>query len=52
MTEFYNFLSENSIYIVLLIVLSIWIGIFIFTNNIDKKLKSFDKLLNEDYADE
>jgi len=52
MTDFYNFLSDNSIYIVLLIVLSIWVGIFIFTNSIDKRLKSFDKILEEDNTNE
>jgi len=41
----YNFLSQNSIYIVLFIVLTIWFGIFFFLNNTDKRLKLIENEL-------
>lgn len=40
---FLGFLESNSIYIVMFIVLVIWIGIFIFLNNTDKRLKAIEK---------
>jgi len=42
-----SFLSNNSIYIVMLIVLVIWLGIFIFLWNTDKRLKQIEKELKE-----
>ena len=47
MEGIYNFLSQNSIYIVLFIVLTIWFGIFIFLFNTDKRLKSIENELKE-----
>lgn len=52
MEGFYSFLSENDIYIVLFIVLTIWIGIFIFLNSTDKRLKEIEKELKENQKDE
>lgn len=42
-----NFMSENSIYIVLVITLIVWFGIFIFLLNTDKRLKSIEQELKE-----
>ncbi|MDP4173758.1 MAG: CcmD family protein [Bacteroidota bacterium] len=38
-----KFLESNSIYIVLLIVLVVWAGIFLFLNNLDKRIKQIEK---------
>jgi CcmD family protein len=38
-----GFLEKNAIYIVMLIVLVIWLGIFLFVNNTDKRLKAIEK---------
>jgi CcmD family protein len=43
----YNFLENNSIYIVLVIVLIVWFGIFIYINKTDKRLKEIEKELKE-----
>ncbi|KAB2845616.1 MAG: CcmD family protein [Melioribacteraceae bacterium] len=43
----YSFLSENSIFIVLFIVLVVWGGIFFFLFNTDKRLKAIEKELKE-----
>ncbi len=44
---FLEFLEKNSIYIVLFIVLVVWVGIFIFLLNTDKRLKAIEKELKE-----
>jgi len=41
----YEFLDKQSIYIVLFIVLVVWLGIFIFLWNTDKRLKDIEKEL-------
>lgn len=38
-----QFLSDNSIYIVLIIVLLVWGGIFFFLLSIDKRIKTIQK---------
>jgi CcmD family protein len=38
-----GFLENNSIYIVMFIVLVVWLGIFLFLNNTDKRLKTIEK---------
>ncbi|MCF6270550.1 MAG: CcmD family protein [Melioribacteraceae bacterium] len=43
-----NFLHENAIYIVLIITLIIWTGIFLFLLSTDKRLKEIEKELKED----
>jgi CcmD family protein len=43
----YAFLEKNSIYIVMLIVLVIWLGIYLFLWKTDKRLKSIEKELKE-----
>lgn len=42
-----NFLEQNSVYIVMLIVLVVWIGIFFFIWNTEKKLSDIEKELKE-----
>jgi len=42
-----EFLSDNSIYIVFLIILVIWLGIFFFMNSMDKRLKEIKKEVEE-----
>jgi CcmD family protein len=41
----YEFLNNNSIYIVLFIVLVVWAGIFVFLWNTDKRLKKIEEEL-------
>ncbi|MBI9072754.1 MAG: CcmD family protein [Melioribacteraceae bacterium] len=49
---FYTFLENNSIYIVLLIVLVVWAGIFLFLNKTDKRLKSIELELEGEKSNE
>ncbi len=42
MTSLYDFLETNAMYVVLLIVLIIWIGIFAYIWNLDKKVKKIE----------
>jgi len=37
-----TFLENNSLYIVLFIVLTIWVGIFSYLNVLDKRLKTIE----------
>lgn len=46
MEGFYNFLSSNAIFIVMIIVLIVWIGIFTFLYNLDKRMKGIEKQIN------
>lgn len=43
----FGFLEKNSIYIVMFIVLVVWLGIFIFVQNTDKRLKAIEKELEK-----
>jgi len=43
-----EFLSKNAIYIVLIIVLIVWMGIFLFMFNLDKRIKLIEKEMNGD----
>lgn len=38
-----EFLSQNSLYIVLIVVLVVWLGIFAYLNRIDSKLKALEQ---------
>jgi CcmD family protein len=40
MGSLYNFLNDHSLYVVLIIVLVIWAGIFIYLYRLDKKVTS------------
>ncbi|MCK6604795.1 MAG: CcmD family protein [Ignavibacteriaceae bacterium] len=42
-----DFLSNNSLYIVMIIVLITWTGIFTFLMGLDKRLKKLQKELKE-----
>ena len=46
MSSLYDFLENNSMYIVMLIVLIIWIGIFGYMWSLDKKVKKLEKNKN------
>jgi CcmD family protein len=39
----YQFLQNNAIYIVMIIVLIVWTGIFFYLFNLDKRIKNFEK---------
>jgi len=41
-----SFLSNNSIYIVMIIVLIVWGGIFFFLLSLDKRIKNVEQELN------
>ena len=43
MNSLYEFLETNSMYVVLLIVLIIWIGIFAYLWGLDKKVKKMER---------
>ncbi len=38
----YEFLEQNSIYVVMLIVLMIWAGLFVYLFRIDRKIKELE----------
>ena len=48
MDGLYQFLHDNAIYIVTFIVLVVWVGIFFYLNNLDKRMKSIEKDLKGD----
>jgi CcmD family protein len=43
MDTFYKFLEQNSMYVVLIILLVIWIGIYFYIHNIDKRLRKLEQ---------
>jgi CcmD family protein len=45
----YQFLEANAIYIVLTIVLIVWIGIFLYLLNLDKRIKNVEKEITEKF---
>ena len=48
MNGLFDFLNNNAIYIVMIIVLIVWTGIFFYLNNLDKRIKSVEKEINGD----
>ncbi len=48
MQQLYNFLNNNSIYIVMIIVLIVWAGVFLYLYNLDKRIKGIEKEINGD----
>jgi len=44
----YNFLQNNAIYIVMIIVLIVWTGIFFYLFTLDKRIKNVEKELSGD----
>lgn len=43
MEGLYQFLQNNAIYIVMIIVLIVWTGIFFYLLNLDKRIKNIEK---------
>ncbi len=48
MQGLYEFLNKNAIFIVMIIVLIVWTGIFLYLYNLDKRIKSVEKEMNGD----
>ncbi len=42
-----EFLEKNAIYIVMIIVLIVWVGIFFYLWNLDKRIKNVEKEIGE-----
>lgn len=42
-----EFLEKNAIYIVMIIVLIIWVGIFLYLVNLDKRIKNVEKEIGD-----
>jgi len=42
-----EFLEKNAIYIVMISVLIVWIGIFLYLLNLDKRIKNVEKEIGE-----
>jgi len=47
-----EFLIQNSLYVVLIIVLIIWSGIFVYLLRLDKKLTELEKIVAEKEREE
>lgn len=47
-----QFLSDNAIYIVMIIVLIVWTGIFFYLFGMDKRLKNIEKEIKKEVNDE
>lgn len=43
-----KFLSQNAIYIVMIIVLIVWVGIFSYMLSLDKRIKKVEKEMSGD----
>jgi CcmD family protein len=44
----YEILDKNAIYVVMIIVLIVWSGIFLYLYNLDKRLRNVEKEMNGD----
>jgi len=44
----YQLLDKNAIYIVMIIVLIVWTGIFLYLYNLDKRIRNVEKEMNGD----
>ncbi len=42
-----EFLEKNAIYIVMIIVLIVWVGIFFYLVNLDKRIKNVEKEIGD-----
>ena len=47
-----EFLKDNAIYIVMIIVLIVWVGIFLYLYNLDKRIKIVEKEIDGDKHEE
>ena len=47
-----SFLSNNAIYIVIIIVLIVWAGIFLYLLSLDKRIKNVEKELKDGVQNE
>ncbi len=47
-----QFLTDNAIYIVMIIVLIVWTGIFFYLLGVDRRIKSIEKEINGDKNEE
>lgn len=52
MESILSFIEKNSIYIVFIILFIVWIGIFLFVNSTDKRLKKIESILEEKQDEE
>jgi CcmD family protein len=43
MDGIYNFLDKNSYYVVFIITLIIWLGIYLYMRSLDKKISKLEK---------
>jgi len=43
MENIYNFLDRNSYYVVLIITMIIWIGLFLYLRSVDKRIRRLEK---------
>ncbi len=43
----YQFLENNAIYIVMIIVLIVWTGIFLYMISLDKRIKNVEKEIGD-----
>ena len=43
MDGIYNFLDKNSYYVVFIITLMIWLGIYLYMRSLDKKISRLEK---------
>lgn len=48
----YQFLTDNAIYIVMIIVLIVWTGIFFYLYAMDRRIKSIEKEIKGDKNEE
>jgi lipoprotein signal peptidase len=43
MDSIYSFLNDNSYYVVLIITLIIWLGLYLYMRSVSKKIKKLEK---------
>jgi CcmD family protein len=43
-----EFFTQNSIYVVLVIVLLVWTGVFLYLTRLDAKISRLEKLVSDD----
>ncbi len=43
----YDFFANNALYVVLLVTLTVWLGIAVYLNGIEKKVSGLEKKISE-----